>query len=287
MMEEMRPTYPLPMLCEVFSVSPSGYFEWRSRPPSTRRLEDARLAVEIKAAHRRTRESYGPERLQSDLADHGVFVGVWRIKRLRREHGIHCKQKKKFRATTDSDHKEPVAPNLLNQDFIAVAPSQIWLTDITSIPTDEGWLYLAGHKDLYTGAIVGYAMSSRMTRNLVSQSLFQAVASKRPPAGLIHHSDRGSQYCSGEYRKLLRQFNMKTSMSRKGNCYDNAPMESFWGTLKTELTFHRRYASRQEAMREIRTYIELFYNRQRKQRRLGYLSPAAYEQEYYKLRKAA
>ena len=287
MMEDMRPTFSLPILCKVFAVSQSGYFAWRSRPPSARRLEDARLAVEIKAAHRRTRESYGPERLQSDLADHGVSVGVWRLKRLRREHGIYCKQKKKFRSTTDSDHKKPVAPNLLIQDFMADAPSQVWLTDITSIPTDEGWLYLAGHKDLYTGAIVGYAMSSRMTRNLVSQSLFQAVANKRPSAGLIHHSDRGSQYCSGEYRKLLRQFNMKTSMSRKGNCYDNAPMESFWGTLKTELTFHRRYTSRQEAMREIRTYIELFYNRQRKQKRLGFPAPAAYEQKYYKPRKAA
>lgn len=287
MIEKMRPTYPLPMLCEVFSVSQSGYFSWRSRPPSARRQEDARLAIEIKAAHRRTRESYGPERLQSDLADHGVSVGVWRLKRLRREHGIRCKQKKKFRATTDSDHNEPVAPNVLDQDFMADAPNQVWLTDITSIPTDEGWLYLAGHKDLYTGAIVGYAMSSRMTRNIVSQSLFQAVVSKRPSAGLIHHSDRGSQYCSLEYRKLLRQFNMKTSMSRKGNCYDNAPMESFWGTLKTELTFHRRYSSRQEAMRDIQTYIELFYNRQRKQKKLGYLSPAVYEQKYYRLRKAA
>lgn len=257
MLDEMRPICPLPMLCEAFSVSQSGYFAWRSRPPSARRQEDARLAVEIKAAHRRTRESYGPERLQSELADHGISIGVWRLKRLRREHGIHCKQKKKLKATTDSDHTEPVASNLLGQVFTTNAPDQVWLTDITSISTDEGWLYLAGHKDLYTGAIVGYAMSSRMTRNLVGQSLLQAVPTKRPAAGLIHHSNRGSQYCSGEYRKLLRQFNMKISMSRKVNCYDNAPIESFWGTLKSELIYHRRYRSHQEAVRDIRTYIEV------------------------------
>lgn len=153
MMEEMRPTYSLPMLCKAFAVSQSGYFSWRSRPPSARKLEDARLAIEIRAAHRRTRESYGPERLQSDLADHGVSVGVWRLKRLRHEHGIRFKQKKKFRVKTDSDHNELVAPNLLDQGFMTDAPNQVWLTDITPIPTDEGWLYLAGHKDLCTGAI--------------------------------------------------------------------------------------------------------------------------------------
>ena len=152
---------------------------------------------------------------------------------------------------------------------------------LTPLPTDEGWLYLAGHKDLFNGEIVGYAMGSRMTKNLVSQSLFKAVATKRPAKGLIHHSDRGSQYCSLEYRKLLVGFGMKASMSRKGNCYDNAPMESFWGTLKQELAHHRRYATRYEAIREIREYIEVFYNRQRKQARLGFLSPAAYERRFY------
>lgn len=211
----------------MLSISRSGYYSWHRRPPSRRALEDTRLEVEIKAAHRRTREIYGPDRLQKDLAAHGVQIGVHRIKRLRRELGLRCKQKRKFKATTNSAHSLPIADNLLAQDFTAIAPNQVWLTDITYVPTDEGWLYLAGHKDMCTGEIVGYAMSNRMTKNLVSQSLFHAVAAKRPPAGLIHHSDRGSQYCSHEYSKLLKQFKMQSSMSGKGNCYDNAPMESF------------------------------------------------------------
>ena len=243
--------------------------------------------IEIKAAHKRNRETYGPERLQTDLAEHGIEVGVHRIKRIRREHGIRCKQKKKFKATTNSNHSLPVAENLLVQNFMAEAPHQIWVTDITYIPTAEGWLYLAGHKDLFTKEIVGYAMGERMTKNLVSQSLFRAMSAKRPAAGLIHHSDRGSQYCSLEFRSLLEQFGMRASMSRRGNCYDNAPIESFWGMLKNELVHQSRYATRREAMREITEYIEIFYNRQRRQRRLGFLSPAAYENKYFKELNAA
>lgn len=163
----------------------------------------------------------------------------------------------------------------------------VWVTDITYIPTKEGWLYLAGHKDIFNGEIVGYAMGERITKNLVRESLFRAVAAKRPAKGLIHHSDRGSQYCAIEYREALEQFGMTASMSRKGNCYDNAPMESFWGTLKQELVHHRKYRSRQEAMQEISEYIEVFYNRQRRQKRLGYLSPAAYEKKFYQKRIAA
>jgi transposase InsO family protein len=155
------------------------------------------------------------------------------------------------------------------------------VSDITYVPTDEGWLYVAAHKDLFTSDIVGYAMGERLTRNLVSQSLFKAVAAKRPAEGLIHHSDRGSQYCSHEYRNLLERFGLKASMSRKGNCYDNAPMESFWGTLKQELVHHRRYRTRQEAIQDITEYIEIFYNRQRLQPGLGFLSPAVFEQRYY------
>ena len=157
----------------------------------------------------------------------------------------------------------------------------MWTSDITYVPTDEGWLYIAAHKDLFSGNIVGYAMGERLTKNLVSQSLFKAVAAKRPAQGLIHHSDRGSQYCSHEYRNLMDRFGLKVSMSGKGNCYDNAPMESFWGTLKQELIHHRRYRTRLEAIRDITEYIEIFYNRQRRQARLGFLSPVAYEQRYY------
>jgi len=286
-MKEMRLRYPIPQMCRVLGVSPSGYYRWLKGKPSKRAQEEGRLEVEIKAAHKRTRETFGPERLKRELAEHGVEVGVCRIRRIRKRLGIRCKQKKKFKATTDSRHKLPVAENLLNQHFKAEAPNQIWVTDITYIPTEEGWLYVAGHKDVFTGEIVGYAMAPRMTKNLVSQSLFRAVAVKGPVPGLIHHSDRGCQYCSEEYRKLLDQFHMRVSMSRKGNCYDNAPMESFWGTLKNELVHHRRYRTRREAIQEITEYIEIFYNRQRRQARLGYLSPAAYERQFYEMSIAA
>lgn len=280
MINEMRLHYPVPVLCRMLDISASGYYAYKSRPLSRRAQEDLRLEVEIKAAHKRTRQSCGPERLQKELAANGIEVGVCRIKRIRKKLGLKCKQKKKFKATTDSKHTHPVADNLLDQQFETAAPGKAWVTDITYIPTDEGWLYLAGHKDLFTGQLVGYAMGARMTKALVMQSLFRAVAAKRPAKGLIHHSDRGSQYCSPKYRKLLEQFGMIASMSRRGNCYDNAPMESFWGILKQELVHHRRYSTRQEAIQEITEYIEIFYNRQRRQARLGYLSPVAYEQKF-------
>jgi transposase InsO family protein len=248
---------------------------------SKRAQEEIRIEAEIRAAHKRTRQSCGPERLQKDLAENGVQVGVCRIKRIRKKLGIQCKQKKKFKATTDSKHTLPVADNLMDQHFETTAPGRVWVTDITYIPTEEGWLYLAGHKDLFTGELVGYAMGARMTKALVMQSLFRAVAAKRPAKGLIHHSDRGSQYCAPAYREMIEEFGMTASMSRKGNCYDNASMESFWGTLKQELVHHRRYKTRQEAIQEITEYIEIFYNRQRRQARLGYLSPVAYEQKFY------
>jgi putative transposase len=280
--QEMRFHYPVPLLSRVLDVSASGYYAWLERPLSQRAQENARLEVEIKAAHTRTRETCGPERLQHDLAEHGIRAGVCRIKRLRKKLGIRCKQTKKFKvATTDSKHALPVAANLLNQQFEVAAPNTVWVSDITYIPTDEGWLYLAGHKDLFHGEIVGYAMGARITKNLVSQSLFRAVSAKRPAEGLIHHSDRGSQYCAYEYRGILDQFKMQASMSGKGNCYDNAPMESFWGTLKQELVHHKRYRTRREAIQDITEYIEVFYNRQRRQARLGFLSPAAYENKYY------
>jgi len=188
---------------------------------------------------------------------HGVEAGVYRIRKIRKKLGIRCKQVKKFRATTDSNHKLPVAENILEQRFETTAPNQVWVTDITYIPTEEGWLYLAGHKDIFTGEVVGYAMSDRMTTKLVSQSLFRAVAAKRPEKGLIHHSDRGSQYCAHDYRKLLEQFDMKASMSRRGNCYDNAPMESFWGTLKNELVHHEHNRTKRTQRQTIRVSSDL------------------------------
>jgi transposase InsO family protein len=280
-MKEMRLNYPVHLLKRVLSVSAGGYYDWLDRPLSKWAREESRLEVEIRAAHKRTRQVYGAEKLQHDLAEHGIRVGIGRIKRIRRKLGIRCKQKRKFKATTDSKHTLPVADNILGQQFKVTAPNKVWVSDITYVPTDEGWLYVAAHKDLFTADIVGYAMGERLTRNLVSQSLFKAVAAKRPAKGLIHHSDRGSQYCSYEYRNILERFGLKASMSRKGNCYDNAPMESFWGTLKQELVHHRRYRTRQEAIRDITEYIEIFYKRQRLQPGLGFLSPAVFEQRYY------
>lgn len=274
-------------MCRVLEVSESGYHAWRNRPPSARATEDAQLSAEIKAAHQRTRETYGPERLQADLADHGVVVGVHRIKRLRKALGVQCQQRRKFVVTTDSAHSLPIAPNLLNREFTVAAPNKAWVTDITYIETAEGWLYLAGVKDVFNGELVGYAMAEHMATALVTQALFRAVVARRPLPGLIHHSDRGSQYCSQDYQALLKQFGMRSSMSRKGDCWDNAPMESFWGTLKTELVYHCRFINREQAKRVITEYIEVFYNRVRKQARLDFLSPIAFSQRYHANRLAA
>jgi transposase InsO family protein len=277
----MRLKYAVPLLCRLFDVSVAGYYASRRRPLSKRARENARLEVEIQAAHNRTRKTCGAERLQKDLEANGVKAGISRIRKLRRKLGIRCIQKRKFKATTDSNHSLPVADNLLGQKFSVSEPNKVWTSDITYVDTEEGWLYLAGHRDLFHNELVGYSMDARMTKGLVSASLLRALAAKRPPEGLIHHSDRGSQYCSHEYSKLLECNGITASMSRKGNCYDNAPMESFWGTLKNELIYHRKFKTREEAKREITEYIEVFYNRQRRQKRLGYLSPVVYEKMYY------
>lgn len=281
MMKELRLNYPIPALSRMLKVSISGYYAWEDRPLSKRAQDEIRIELEIRAAHKRNRQAYGAEKLQHDLAELGIRVGICRIKRIRRKLGLYCRQKRKFKARTNSRHNLPVAENLLNQQFRVYEPNKVWVSDITYIPTDEGWLYLAGHKDLFHGEIVGYAMGDRMTKNLISESLFRAIRARRPVKGLIHHSDRGSQYCSHEYRQLLKKFGAEASMSGKGNCYDNAPMESFWGTLKQELVHHRRYRTRQEAIRDITEYIEVFYNRQRRLTKLGFLSPVAYLQKYY------
>jgi transposase InsO family protein len=285
--KSLRLIYPIPVLCRALQISRSGYYTWITRPTSQHARDEARLELEIKAAHKRTRQTFGPERLQRDIASHGIHIGICRIRRIRKKLSIQCKQIKKFKATTDSGHSLPVASNLLKQNFSAVAPNQVWVSDLTYIATEEGWLYCAAHKDIFHGEIVGYALGSRITRHLVEESLLKAVQAKRPPAGLIHHSDRGSQYCNPKFQTLLENLAIVPSMSRRGNCYDNAPMESFWGTMKNELVHHRRYKTRQEAIREITEYIEIFYNRERRQKRLGYLSPAGYEQVFYAQRPAA
>lgn len=276
----LRHEHSVVAMCRLLGVSESGYYAWRKRPQSPRAKANARLALEIKAAHERTRRTYGPERLQSELADNGIRVGVYRIKRMRREQGLRCKQKRRFRVTTDSKHTLPVAPNRLARQFSTDAPNKVWVADLTYIDTDEGWLYVAGIKDLFNGELVGYAMSERMTVDLTETALRRAIDARRPGPGLIHPSDRGSQYCAGAYQKLMRQHQMQASMSRKGNCWDNAPMESAWGILKSELVHHDRFYTRAEARAAIQEYIEIFYNRTRKQARLGYLSPVQFAMQH-------
>lgn len=286
-MKALRHHYPVTLLCRVLEVCHSGFYAWLKRPACARAQSDERLKIAIKVAHQQTRETYGPRRLQPELAAEGFVAGRDRIGRLRRELGLACKQKRQFKITTNSKHDYPVAENMLNQTFTPTAPNQVWVVDITYVPTREGWLYLAGVKDVFTCEMVGYAMGERMTQELTAKALWRAVASKRPAAGLIHHSDRGSQYCAQHYRQLLNQFGMKASMSRKGNCYDNAPMESCWGSLKNELVHHQRYETRSEAESSIREYLEVFYNRQRRHSRLGNISPAAFAKNYRRQQTAA
>jgi putative transposase len=279
-MKRWRGMHSISVMSRVLQVSRSGYYEWLSREPSTRDREDERLKIEIRAAHQRSRETCGPRRLQPELAAAGIQAGRDRIARLRRSMGLYCRQRRRFKVTTDSRHTMPVAPNLLNQQFQPTAPGQVWVTDLTYVATGEGWLYLAGVKDVFTCEIVGYAMSDRMKPELPGRALFRAVQQHRPSVGTIHHSDRGSQYCAEEYQTILEQFGFCISMSRKGNCYDNAPMESFWGSLKTELIHHHNFATRAEAESAIREYIEVFYNRQRRHSRLGYLSPVVFAKNF-------
>jgi putative transposase len=282
MIDQLRNQHPVSRLCTLLDVAKSGYQAWRSGkvvPP--RKLEDLRLLVAIKAAHQRGRGIYGPKKIRDELAGQGVVAGLNRIKRLRTLHGIRCTHKKKFRVTTDSKHNLPIAPNLLDRQFVREAPNQVWVTDITYIPTDEGWLFLAAIKDLHTCEIVGWAMDSRMTQTLVADALRAAYWRKKPKPGLMHHSDRGSQYCSAAYRALQASYGMKASMSRKGNCWDNAPMESFFGVLKTESLHHYRFATREQARHVVFEYIEVFYNRIRRHAKIGNQVPADFANQYY------
>lgn len=264
-------------MCRVFEVSPSGYYAWLRRPESRRVRENRRLLVEIKAIHKENRGVYGSPRVHAELKDRQMHHGKNRVARIMRENGIRARQSKKFKATTDSNHSHPVAPNLLHRNFEADMPDRKWLADITYIPTSEGWLYLAAILDLYSKRIVGWSMGSRMTRKMALDALSMAVGRRKPGPGLMHHSDRGSQYASGNYQQALRHNGMICSMSRKGDCWDNAPMESWFHTLKTELVNHRDYRTRDQAKVDIFEYIEVFYNQSRKHSALGYMTPDQYE----------
>ena len=276
--EDRRADYPVALMCDVLGVSPAGYYAWRSRPESRRSAANRALVDDIKRVHRDTSGRYGSPRIHVELTAQGRGASRGRIERLMRRHGIRAIMARPRRVrTTDSRHALPIAPNLLDRSFSATAPNQIWLADITYIETDQGWLYLAAVMDLYSRRIVGWAMADHLRASLPLAALRMAISAQRPGVGLIHHSDRGVQYASADYRKLMQSAAFQPSMSRKADCYDNAPMESFFHTLKTELVHHRRYATRAEATRDIFAYIEGFYNRTRRHSAIGYLSPIEME----------
>jgi len=276
--EEHRDQYPVRLMCQVLEVARSGYYQWRKQPLSKRKMADLLLLRHIQDIFTESRETYGSYRIQAELAEQGIRCGRKRVARLMQTYQMRPKTVRRFRViTTDSNHKLPVAPNRLNQEFTADQPDKIWLTDITYIPTAEGWLYLAVVLDLYSRRIVGWPLSDSLHRQLVIEALKMAITTRQPPPGLLHHSDRGSQYASDDYQALLTQARMVASMSRKGNCYDNAPVESFFATLKTELVYHQQYVTRAEARLDIFEYIEVFYNRFRRHSALGYKSPVTYE----------
>jgi len=276
--EDRRADYPVRIMCDVLDVSPAGYYAWRSRPESQRSSDNRDLLEDIQRVHRDNHGRYGSPRVHEELKAQGRGASRGRIERLMRHHGIRAIMARPRRAgTTDSRHDLPIAPNLLDRNFVADAPNRIWLADITYVETDQGWLYLAAILDLYSRRIVGWAMADHLRADLPLAALRMAISAQRPGAGLIHHSDRGVQYASSEYRNALQSAGFSASMSRKGDCYDNAPMESFFHTLKTELVHHTQYATRADATRDIFAYIEGFYNRTRRHSAIGYISPVEME----------
>jgi transposase InsO family protein len=276
--EQHREVWPVTVMCETLGVSPQGFYAWRSRPQSEQRQRRGGLLVEIRAVHAEVKGRYGSPRIAAELQARGVPCCVNTVAKLMRDNDIRAKTARKFRNTTDSNHSLPVADNLLSREFAAQAPNERWLADITYIPTREGWLYLAVVEDLYSRMVVGWAMSDTMTSRLVVDALEMAVARRLPEEGLLAHSDRGSQYASEHYQRLLGKHGITCSMSAVGQCWDNAPMESFFASLKKELTHHEDYQTRAQAKASIVEYIEMFYNPKRRHSSLGYLSPAEYEQ---------
>lgn len=271
-------TWPVRTICRVLGVSASGYYAWRDRPESAREAANRRLLADIRRLHAQHHGRYGSPRVHAALRAEGRTASRGRVERLMRVSGLRASAARRFRpVTTDSRHALPVAPNLLDQQFEAAAPNQVWLADITYPPTDEGWLYLAAVLDLATRKVVGWSMREHMRAELTCAALMMATQRQHPAPGLLHHSDRGSQYAAGDYRKLLAASGIQQSMSRCGNCYDNAPIESFFHTLKVELVHQRRWATREQARRDVFAYIEGYYNRQRLHSALGYKTPEQME----------
>ncbi|MGP4120906.1 IS3 family transposase [Psychrobacter aquimaris] len=280
--KDNQPLFSIGSMCRVLNVKPSSYYDWISRGLSDQQIHRNHCELLVKAAHNETKERYGVERLHAKLTEQGHDISLYMVRSIKEEYGIKCRRHKRFKVTTDSDHNKLVYPNVLDQQFDAKRPNESWVSDITYIWTSEGWLYLAGVKDLYTKELVGYAINKRMTADLVCRALNMAIKNKRPSKGLIVHSDRGSQYCSHAYHKIINQHQFIGSMSGRGNCFDNAPIESFWGVLKNELVYHQDYKARFTAINDIIRYIELYYNQTRIQKGLGYKSPRQVWFDYYR-----
>lgn len=276
----MKTEHSVSKLCEHLLVSASGYYDWERRQsaPGPRALQDQALAVEVAAIHAQSRQTYGGPRIRIALRARGRLHGRKRIARLMTQMGLCGRQKGRYRVrTTDSNHDHPIAPNRLAEAPSPTAPNQIWVADITYIQTGEGWLFLAGILDLFSRKIVGWAMSGSIDSALVLKALSMALLHRAPPGDLLFHSDRGVQYAAGNFRQALANANLVPSMSRRGNCYDNAAMESFWSTLKLDLVYRRDFATRNQARAEIFDYIEVFYNRERIHTAIGGLSPTQFE----------
>ncbi len=275
-----KASYPVAMLCRVLGVSRSGFYAWNGRGESTRAKANRQLLEDIRRIHEEARRTYGSPRVHAQLRNEGNRIGVNRVARLMRVGGIRAHQKKRFRRTTDSKHLLPVAPNILARRFEVSAPDRVWVGDITYVWTSEGWLYLAAVLDLFSRRAVGWATSDRIDQKLVLRALDMALLQRSPSAGLLHHSDRGSQYAAKAYQRRLKGHGVVCSMSRKGDCWDNAPMESFFGSLKEELVHRHLYPTREDAATSIFEYIAAFYNTRRLHSSIGYVAPAAYERAY-------
>lgn len=282
--ERNRHHWPISVLCEVLDVSPSGFHQRRQRTaqdkPRRSRVSDDALLAHIKAIHAEVKGEYGWPRMWKELVARGVRVGKERVRKLMAQHGIRARHKRKYIATTNSNHNLPVAPNLLERNFTATAPNQVWTSDITYCATAEGWVYLAVIIDLFSRQVVGWSMQSHMKAELVTDALRMAWFRRRPDAGVIVHSDRGSQYCSGLFQDTLKAYGMRSSMSRRGDCWDNAPTESLWGSLKVARLHGRHFATRRAAMDEIVDWLG-FYNSRRLHSTLDYVSPMTFEKNWF------
>lgn len=283
--EAEKAQFPVSMLCEAIGVSRPGYYAWARRGPSARSQRDEELAAKVVDIHARSRRIYGSPRVHDELREQGERVGRKRVARLMRERGLAGKRRRRFRVTTKSAHGKPVAPNVLARDFKTSAPNRAWVGDITYIWTREGWLYLAVLLDLYSRKVVGWAMSEWLTTELALRALRMAVTDRKPRAGLVHHTDRGVQYASAEYQRLLSDHGITASMSRTGDCWDNAVAESFFATLKVELELD--FDTRQQARTAVFEYIEAFYNRQRRHSTISYATPWSFELDFEKAKNAA